>query len=223
MPTQPAHQPGAKILPPSGHASKVILLTESNAEGVNSRFTLGATPVRVTLPLSEDARSTARELSRDPAPRWFLRINDIRTTESPGFYYAIYIDPPKGVPLDSHTPGFVGTLSVFTMRPHKMPGGKLMANTGVSIQYNISELIGPLISRDRSETTVVFAPHGRLILAGSNCRCLQRLTSPQAKFRLPVNSDFISQARRASRCGSRFTLGAKVRAPRRIGHSSPPV
>jgi hypothetical protein len=157
---QPPHKAGTKILPPSERASQVSVMAESKQENTDTRVTMGTTPARVTLAFSETARATMRALSQDRAQHWFLRISDIRATESPGFYYAIYIDPPAGVLLDSHTPGFVGTLSFFSMGPHKMTGGGLMPNEGVTTQYNISALIGPLINRNPAETTVVFAPHG---------------------------------------------------------------
>jgi hypothetical protein len=54
-------------------------------------------------------------LAREPARRVFLRFDDIRTEKPPSFHYAIYLDPPAGQKLDSHTPGFVGNFSLFSL------------------------------------------------------------------------------------------------------------
>jgi hypothetical protein len=160
LPGQTPHKARGNILPRSEHAQQGEVLAVNEAESADARVRLESTLLRIKLPISESTRATMRKFSQDASQHWILRIEDLRTSEPPGFYYAIYIDPPAGVPLDSHTPGFVGTLSFFSMRPHKMPGGSVMSNEGISTQYNISALMGPLISRNPAETTVVFVPHG---------------------------------------------------------------
>jgi hypothetical protein len=157
---EPSHNVGRRVLATSQHNSQGVVIAESKAEDADARLVMGVTPIRVALPLSETTRAMMRSLPQDPARHWYLRISDIRTSESPGFYYAIYVDPPEGVPLDAHSRGFVGTLSFFSMRPHKMAGGRLMSNASVSTQYNISALIGALITRNLAETTVVLVPRG---------------------------------------------------------------
>ena len=110
------------------------------------RITLDATPVRVQVPLTETAVGTLRSVAREPARKVFLRIDDIRTEKPPSFYYAIYLDPPAGQNLDPHTPGFVGNLSLFSLVPHRIPGGKAMEGD-VFVDYDISPLAGQMLDR----------------------------------------------------------------------------
>jgi hypothetical protein len=160
LPDQRPHKARTNIPRLSEHAQLGEVLAVNEAQSADARVNLGPTQVRVKLPISETARATLRRFSNDVSQHWILRIEDVRTSEPPGYYYEIYIDPPAGVPLDSHTPGFVGTLSFFSMGPHKMPNGTLMPEEGVSSQYNISALIDPLIGRNPTATTIVFDPHG---------------------------------------------------------------
>jgi hypothetical protein len=160
LPDQEPHKARTNIPRLSEHAQLREVLAINEAPSADARVNLGPTQVRVKLPINETARATLRKFSHDISQHWILRIEDVRTSEPPGYYYAIYIDPPAGVPLDSHTPGFVGTLTFFSMHPHRMPNGTLMPDEGVSSQYNISALIGPLMSRNPTDTTIVFDPHG---------------------------------------------------------------
>jgi Common central domain of tyrosinase/Polyphenol oxidase middle domain len=160
LPGQTPHKARRNILPSFGHAQPSEVLAVNEAESADGRVKLESTLVRIKLPISESTRAHMRKFSQDASQHWILRIEDVRTAEPPGFYYAIYIDPPTGVPLDSHTPGFVGTLSFFSMRPHQMRGGSVMSNEGISTQYNISALMASLINRNPSETSVVLVPHG---------------------------------------------------------------
>jgi hypothetical protein len=130
------------------------ILAEGAAVRGEARITLAATPVRVRIPLTEAARAPLRT-----ARKVFLRIDDIRTEKPPSFYYAIYLDPPAGLKLDSHTPGFVGNLSLFSLVPHRMPGGKPMPGD-IFVDYNISSLVGLILDRNPDEVSVVLVPRG---------------------------------------------------------------
>jgi hypothetical protein len=130
------------------------ILAESAGE---ARITLAATPVRVRIPLTEAIRGTLRS-----ARKVFLRIDDIRTEKPPSFYYAIYLDPPAGQKLDSHTPGFVANFSLFSLVAHRMPGGKAMAGD-IFVDYDISPLVGVILDRNPDEVSVVLVPTRGLV------------------------------------------------------------
>jgi tyrosinase len=130
------------------------ILAESAGE---PRITLAATPVRARITLTEASRATLRS-----ARKVFLRIDDIRTEKPPSFYYAIYLDPPAGQKLDSHTPGFVANLSLFSLVPHRMPGGQPMAGD-VFVDYDISSLVGLILDRNPDEVSVVLVPTSGLV------------------------------------------------------------
>jgi len=136
------------------------ILAESAEVRGAARITLAATPVSVRLPLTEAARRTLGSLAREPARKVFLRIDDIRTEQPPSFYYAIFLDPPAGQKLDSHTPGFVGNLSLFSLVPQRMPGGEPMAAGDIFIDYDISPLLGRILDRNPDEVSVVLVPRG---------------------------------------------------------------
>jgi tyrosinase len=141
---------------PAPRIAQIIpqILAESAGE---PRITLAATPVSVRVPLTEASRATLRS-----ARKVFLRIDDIRTEKPPSFYYAIYLDPPAGQKLDSHTPGFVANLSLFSLVPHRMPGGQSMAGD-VFLDYDISPLVGLILDRNPDEVSVVLVPTSGLV------------------------------------------------------------
>jgi tyrosinase len=138
------------------------ILAESAAAGGEARITLAATSVRVQVPLTDAVRGTLRSLAREPARKVFLRIDDIRTEKPPSFYYAIYLDPPAGQNLDPNTPGFVGNLSLFSLVPHRMPGGKPMAGD-VFVDYDISPLGSLILDRNPDAVSVVLVPQSGLV------------------------------------------------------------
>jgi len=138
------------------------ILAEGPVAGGEAPITLAATPVRVQIPLTEAARGNLRNLAREPARKMFLRIDDIRTEKPPNFYYEIYLDPPAGQQFDSHTPGFVGNLSLFSLVPHRMPGGEPMTGD-VFVDYDISPLVGLILDRNPDEVSVVLVPQSGLV------------------------------------------------------------
>lgn len=123
-----------------------------------ARITLAATLVRVRIPLTEATRGALRR-TRDAGRKVFLRIDDIRCKKPPSFYYAIFLDPPAGQKLDSHTPGFVENLSLFSLVPHRMPGGKPMPGD-VFVDHDISPLVDRILNRNANEVLVVMDPRG---------------------------------------------------------------
>jgi hypothetical protein len=141
-----------------------IILAENAAPGGEQRITLGASPVTVRVPINEQVRQALVALPRQPDRKVFLRIQDIRTEKPPGYHYAIYLNPPAGQKLDEHTPGFVGNLSLFSMAPHRIPGGMPMPHGEMSVNYDVSRLADQIL-RDSNELSVVLAPRG---LVGPN-------------------------------------------------------
>jgi hypothetical protein len=139
------------------------ILGES-AAAAGGRIPLAATPASVRVPLTEAVRQGLRNLPNEPGRKVFLRIDDIRTEKPPSFYYAIFIDPPAGRKLDSHTPGFVGNLSLFSLAPHRMPGGMPMPGD-IFVDYDISHLASEILARNADELSVVLVPRG---LVGPN-------------------------------------------------------
>ena len=89
----------------------------------------------------------------------FLRIQDIRTEKPPSYHYAIYLNPPADEKINEHTPGFVGNLSLFSMAPHRMPGGMAMPRQEMSVNYDVSRLTSELL-REKRELSVVLVPRG---------------------------------------------------------------
>jgi hypothetical protein len=147
---------------PVAQLGKIIIIAEGAAREATK---LEAEPATVRIPLTEAAREALRRIGREREPRVFLRINDIRTEKPPSYYYAIYLDPPPGEKLDSHTRGFVGNFSLFSMVPHRMPGGKPMAMGDMVADYDISRLLGQILDRNPDEVQVVLVPRG---LVGPN-------------------------------------------------------
>ena len=136
-----------------------LVLTGSVAVPGEARISLVASPVVVHLPIDEQTRQALATLSSQPDRKVFLRIQDIRTEKSPGYYYAIYLNPPDGQKIDEHTPGFVGNLSLFSVARHRMPNGMSMPGAEMSINYDVSRLANQ-IPRNSDELSVVLVPRG---------------------------------------------------------------
>jgi hypothetical protein len=128
-------------------------------------FKLTAAQAVVQIPLTDASRAALASLARAPDRKLFLRLDDIRAEKPPSFYYAIYIDPPAGQKLDSQTPGFVGNLSLFSLVPRRMPGGKPTASGDIFVDYDVSRLAASIVQRNPSAISVVLAPRG---LVGQN-------------------------------------------------------
>ncbi len=137
-----------------------LILAENLAVAGERRIALAAAPAVVRLPLDEPARQALIALPRQPGHRLFLRINDIQTQKPPGYYYAIYLNPPAGEKIGAQTPGFVGNLSLFSMVRHRMPGGMPMAGGAMHADYDISRFASQILERDARELAVVLVPRG---------------------------------------------------------------
>ena len=138
---------------PVAQLGQIIIIAEGAAREPTK---LEAEPATVRIRLTEAARLALRGRER----RVFLRINDIRTEKPPSYYYAIYLDPPADQKLGPQTPGFVGNFSLFSMVPHRMPGGKPMAMGNIVADYDISRLVGQILDRNADEVQVVLVPRG---------------------------------------------------------------
>ena len=151
-------------------------LTESTTLPDGEQITLSASPITVQLPVTETVRANLQHLARESARKLILRIHDIKTMESPGFYYAVFIDPPEGQKLDSETPGFAGDLSPFSLVPHEMHGGQPMPTANVFFDFDISPLLGSMLARRARTVSVVLVPRG-LVDANGNPLPLAPLTA----------------------------------------------
>jgi Common central domain of tyrosinase/Polyphenol oxidase middle domain len=142
---------------PVAQLGQIIIIAAGAAREATK---LEAEPATVRIPLTQAARGALRGIEREREHRVFLRIDDIRTEKPPSYYYAIYLNPPAGEKLGSQTPGFVGNLSLFSMVPHRMAGGKPMAMGKIVADYDISRLVGQILERDADEVQVVLVPRG---------------------------------------------------------------
>ena len=132
----------------------------------SQRIELGGTGARVAVPLTDEAAGRMRQLVANNAPHQVhLRFDDIRVDQTSGVYYEIYVNPPAGVKLDIHAPGYVGNLSLFGLKPHAMAGRPAPAQD-VFVEYDISRLVGDAVARDPKGLTVVLVPRGLFDLHG---------------------------------------------------------
>jgi hypothetical protein len=173
----------AQIATPQGSAAPrklTVVLANSN----EARIVLAAEPARAQVPLPDPVRATLRGLKAQPTRRLVLRFDDIRTEKPPSFYYAIFIDPPVGRELDSHTPGFVGNLSLFSLIPHRMPGGKAMPMGNIFVDYDISRLLGGILERNAKQLNVVLVPRGLVDANGRQLPLPPHLAATVGRVRL---------------------------------------
>ena len=121
---------------------------------------------RVQVPLTEAVSSRMRALVANNAPgQVFLRLDDIRYDKSNGVYYEVYVNPPPSEKLDIHTPGYVGNLALFGLKPHPMAGHPPPTARDIYVQYDISQLVREALAGNPKELTVVLVPRG---LFGAN-------------------------------------------------------
>jgi len=124
------------------------------------RIELGGASARIAVPLSDSAAGRIRALIAHNAPHQvYLRLDDICIARMSGVFYQVYINPPAGASFDSETPGYVGNLIPFGLKPHAMAGNPALAQN-VFVQYDISHLVGPAIARDPKGLNVVLVPRG---------------------------------------------------------------
>ena len=164
-PTPESIQINSKLLGQRSATSNVTKLTPtilstSVALPTRTRIVLSASTTRLQLPLSNLARATLHGLLSNPVHRLFLRIDDIRTETPPSFYYAIFIDPPANQLLNSHTPGFVGNLSLFSLGQTRTPAGGSAPVNNVFVDYNVSPLLSRILANGPAAASVVLIPRG---------------------------------------------------------------
>lgn len=124
----------------------------------------GAT-AHVQVPLTAAAVKRIRKLVETRARRRvFLRLDDIRYEKSSGVYYEVYLNPPAKQSLNRlniRSPGYVGNLALFGLKPHAMPGRSVSpAAEGIFVQYDISYLVGDALLRNPNALNVVLVPRG---------------------------------------------------------------
>lgn len=125
------------------------------------RIELAGTTARVQVPLTEEASNRTQALVANNAPREvFLRLDDIRYGKSSGVYYEVYINPPAGEKLDIQTPGYVGNLSMFALKPHTMAGHPPQPARDIYVEYDISHLVREAMAGNPRNLTVVLVPRG---------------------------------------------------------------
>jgi Common central domain of tyrosinase/Polyphenol oxidase middle domain len=142
------------------------VLAETSQPTPTNRIELGGKIERVQVPLTRAASDRMRALATNNAQgQVFLRLDEIDYDKSNGVYYEVYVNPPAGEKLDVHTPGYVGNLSLFGLKPHPMPGHQPAPAKDIYVDYDISHLVRQVMGGNPNDLTVVFVPHG---LFGAN-------------------------------------------------------
>jgi hypothetical protein len=77
----------------------------------------------------------------------------------------VYVNPPPSEKLDIHTPGYVGNLALFGLKPHAMAGHPPPPAVDIYVQYDISQLVREALAGNPKDLTVVLVPRG---LFGAN-------------------------------------------------------
>jgi tyrosinase len=122
---------------------------------------LGGTIARVQVSLTEDAANRMLKLvGNNGSHQVFLRLDDIRYDKSNGVYYEVYVNPPAGERLDINTPGYVGNLSLFGLKPHAMAGHAAPEAKDIYVEYDISQLLREALTVNRQALTVILVPRG---------------------------------------------------------------
>ena len=136
------------------------MLAESTP-GAANRIELAGKTEHVPVPLTEAVSSRMRALVANNAPKQvFLRLDDLRYDKSNGVYYEVYVNPPPGTKLDIHTPGYVGNLSLFGLKPHAMAGHPPLPARDIFVEYDISRPVREAMTGNPKDLTVVLVPRG---------------------------------------------------------------
>ncbi len=142
------------------------MLAESTPGAAANRIELAGKTERVQVPLTDAVSSRMRALVANNAPKQvFLRLDDLRYDKSNGIYYEVYVNPPPGEKLNIHTPGYVGNLSLFGLKPHAMAGHPPPPARDIYVEYDISRLLREAMAGNPKDLTVVLVPRG---LFGAN-------------------------------------------------------
>ncbi len=145
--------PHPVLLAMQGHAAPFIIASIGTVPHAQSTqpvpvesaahpITLAGQLAHVQVPVDAAAFNRMRMLMAGNRPRKIiLRLNDIRYDRPGSVYYEVYVDPPKGQTLDPSTPGYVGNLSLFGLKPHTMPGHPAMPANDVYVDYDVSQIV----------------------------------------------------------------------------------
>jgi hypothetical protein len=162
--------------PEAPRGEPLRMLAESTPGAAANRIELAGKTERVQVPLTEAASNRMGALvANNPPGQVFLRLDDIRYDNSNGVYYEVYVNPPPGEKLDIHTPGYVGNLSLFGLKPHAMAGHPPPAKD-IYVEYDISQLVREAMAGNPKDLTVVLVPRG---LFGANGEPLPVLEETQ--------------------------------------------
>ena len=144
---------------PGGNPAKTLAASAPRDE--SHRIELAGTTARVQVPLPEAATNEVRALVAKNEPRRvFLRLDDIRYAKSSGVYYEVYINPPAGESLNIHSPGYVGNLALFGLKPHAMAGHPQPTSKDIYAEYDVSRVLREEMARNPKELAVVLVPRG---------------------------------------------------------------
>jgi Common central domain of tyrosinase/Polyphenol oxidase middle domain len=140
-------------------------LTLSQAPIETSRHELNEQVSQTSIPLLKNATKTLNsELRRGGSHRVILQISDIQYQRSPGVYYEMYLDLPKGGSPSPNSPNFIGNLSFFALKPHHaMPNPSVDASDGGKSDFDVTKVVATLLRQhqwNKSQVTVTFVPKG---------------------------------------------------------------
>lgn len=167
-PLPPFPRPPPPVIPPPpirhlAEARPKTLVAKVATRGARL-MDLSGVAAHVQVPLTAAATRRMRELVATRArQRVLLRLDDIHYGKSSGVYYEVYINPPEEAPkrLNIHSPGYVGNLALFGLKPHAMPGRHTPpAAEDIFVQYDISHLVREALRRSAKELNVVLVPRG---------------------------------------------------------------
>jgi hypothetical protein len=135
-----------------------VLAQTLPAAGGNAVELAGRTQ-RLEVPLTEAASARLRALAASRSSGTIvLRLDDIHYEKS-GVYYEVYVNPPPGEALNIHTPGYVGNLALFGLKPHAMPGHAAPAGD-IHVDFDVSPALSEVGVANQKGLAVVLVPRG---------------------------------------------------------------
>ena len=157
---KPLTAPSLQVRPAAAETIATQTLAQS-ATAAASRITLAGETATVQVPLPDDAATQLRSvLAKTDGPKVFLRLDGIQAGTSSGVYYEIYIDPPATGTLTASSPGFVGNLSLFGLKPHTVAGHAMPMPSDIFVDFNVTSLLSTRMASNPKELSVVLVPRG---------------------------------------------------------------
>jgi len=122
----------------------------------------------VSVPLSDNALEILNSALQPGTSRHVvLQISDIQYAGSPGAYYEVYLDLPRDTPPSPKSPYFIGNLSFFALRPHRMtPSPSVGPREGGKRDFDVTKVVSMLRREHKwnsSQVTVTFVPTTGLV------------------------------------------------------------